>query len=216
MTRVPAPLSPLTPDADEARRWAEQELADPAYEAARPTPFDRVAQAIGDAIAQFFTQPVPSSWGPAFAVVATVVVLAVVLVAFLIWGRPRAGARLRPESGTDLFGDVGHRSAAELRADAARYAADEDWTEAIGASVRALARGLDERGILETPPGTTVQSFARQAAASFPEHAAEFASAASDFDDVRYLRRPGTRIAYECVRSLDDAVSRTRVPAGRG
>ena len=31
------------PDADEAREWAERELADPVYRAAEPTAFDRAA-----------------------------------------------------------------------------------------------------------------------------------------------------------------------------
>lgn len=205
--------APLVPDGDEARRWAEQELSDPAYAAAEPTPIDRVAQAVGDAIARFFEQPLTGSWGPVAAVVATLVVLVLVLVAFLVWGRPRSRARLRTSTGTDLFGDSAGRTADELRADAARFAASGDWSAAVSDAVRALARGLDERGLVTTAPGATVQAFARAAVRRFPEHSAELVRSAADFDDVRYLRRPGTRDAYDRIRTLDDRLVRARAVA---
>ena len=112
-----------------------------------------------------------------------------------------------------LFGGDGVRSAADLRREAARRAADGDWGEAVAEAVRALARGLDERGLVSTPPGATVQAFARTASARFPDEAAEFARCATDFDDVRYLRRPGTRETYDRVRALDDRVARSRATA---
>jgi hypothetical protein len=210
--RVPAG-APLIPDGDEARRWAEQELGDPAYAAAEPTPIDRIAQAIGEAIARFFAEPLPGSWGPTAAVVATAVVLAVVLVAFLVWGRPRARARVRTDAAADLFGDAAGRSADDLRAEAAAAAAAGEWADAVSAAVRALARGLDERGIVHTPPGATVQAFARTAGRRFPDDATALAQTAADFDDVRYLRRPGTRETYDRVRALDDRLARTRAMA---
>jgi hypothetical protein len=208
--------APLIPDGDEARRWAEQELTDPSYAAAEPTPIDRVAQAVGDAIAAFFEQPLTGSWGPAAAVIATVVVLAVILGAFLVWGRPRATARVRTTAASDLFGDAAGRSADDLREDAAARAASGEWTEAVSAAVRALARGLDERGIVSIPPGATVQAFARAASARFPGEAAALARCAADFDDVRYLRRPGNRETYQRVRELDDRLARSRATAGVG
>ena len=215
MTRVLSG-APLIPDGDEARRWAEQELRDPSYAAAEPTPIDRIAQAVGDAIARFFEQPLTGSWGPVAAVVATVVVLAVVLVAFLVWGRPRSTARMRTTAVRDLFGDAAGRSADDLRAEAAARAASGEWTEAVSAAVRALARGLDERGIVSTPPGATVQAFARAASARFPDDAAALTRSAADFDDVRYLRRPGSRETYERARELDDRLARSRATAGVG
>ena len=63
MLRVSARLAdavpPLTPDGDEARRWAEDELADPAYDIAEPTPIDRIARAIGDFIASLLNPDLP-------------------------------------------------------------------------------------------------------------------------------------------------------------
>ena len=45
---------PLIPDGDGARRLAEQELAKPEYQAAKPTPIDAVARAF----AEFLARPV--------------------------------------------------------------------------------------------------------------------------------------------------------------
>jgi hypothetical protein len=81
---------------------------------------------------------------------------------------------------------------------------------------RALARGLAERGIVDVPPGTTVHGFARSAGVVFPNTAADLDDAAAAFDDVRYLRRPGTEALYRRIAGTDDAVATARAaqPAG--
>ena len=71
---------------------------------------------------------------------------------------------------------------------------------------RALARGCSERGVVETPPGATVHAFARAAARVFPHVADELERSATAFDDVRYLRRPGTAALYRQVAETDSAV----------
>ena len=144
-------MPPLTPDGDEARRWAERELADPVYAAAEPTPLDRIAQAIADFFESLFSTQLSGDWGPWVAVVAAIVVVLVIVAAFLIWGVPRATGRSRPSA--TLFGADEQRSAAELRRDAASSAAKGEWDAAIVLRFRALARGLVERGAVDTPPG---------------------------------------------------------------
>lgn len=216
MTRAPVWAAPLVPDGDEARRWAEQELSDAAYEAAQPTPIDRIAQAVGDAIARFFSGSDAGAMGPVFAVVVTIVLVAIVVIALLVFGRPRGTAKARSRAASALFGDDLARSAAALREDATALADAGRWAEAIAAAVRALARGLDERGLVEVPPGATVHAFARAASARFPDEADELATCASLFDDVRYLRRPGTREGYDEVRRLDDRLVHAGVPAVDG
>ena len=75
---------------------------------------------------------------------------------------------------------------------------------------RALARGVAERGILEPAPGATVHAFARQAGRAFPAEDERLDAAASAFDDVRYLRRPGTAELYAVVAAADDALVAAR------
>lgn len=200
---------PLTPDGDEAREWAERELADPVYEAAEPTLFDRMARAIGDFIASLFDVQLGGGWGSAIAIIAAIVFVAVVVAALLVWGVPRATRRAATGVG-ELFGAREGRSAAELRRAAAQHADAGDWDAAVIVRFRALARGLIERDVVDVPPGATVHAFARAAARAFPARADELERAAAAFDDVRYLRRPGTRELYRVVADADDAIASER------
>jgi hypothetical protein len=209
IARATDAVPPLTPDGDEARRWAEQELSDPAYDIAEPTPFDRIARAIGDFIGSLLNPDLSGGWGSTFALVAAIVVVIVIVAAFLLWGVPRVTRRATPRTPL-LFGETEHRSAAELRAAAAERARAADWDGAIVLRFRALARGCLERGVVDPPPGATVHAFARAAAGAFPALAPRLEDAATAFDDVRYLRRPGTAELYRLVESVDDAVAAAR------
>ncbi|MBN9213143.1 MAG: DUF4129 domain-containing protein, partial [Microbacterium sp.] len=86
-----------------------------------------------------------------------------------------------------------------------------DWDAAIVLRFRSFARGLSERGIVDPPPGATARAFARTAGATLPSLEGPALAAASVFDDVRYLGRPGTADAYALVRRLDETAVRARV-----
>lgn len=202
-------VPPLEPDGDEARRWAETELSDPAYDIAEPTPLDRLAQAIGDFIANLFSTELSGGWGPLVAIIAAAIVIAVIAVAFAVWGVPRSSRRARATTGV-LFGEAEGRSASELRAAAASASRRQDWDDAIVLHFRALARSCVERGVVDTPPGATVHAFARAAGRAFPTLADRLEASADAFDDVRYLRRPGTAELYRLVADTDAAVVAAR------
>ncbi|MFN3950642.1 DUF4129 domain-containing protein [Microbacterium sp.] len=204
-----AAVVPLLPDPDQAREWAEQELADPSYQAAEPTLVDRISQTVARFLESLLRVPDTDGWGPAAQIVVALLVVALIVVAILIWGRPRVSARATPAARALFDGDDG-RSADDLRADAADAAARGAWDDAIVLRFRAFARGLTERGLVDTPPGATVQAFARATAAALPALAPALDSAATTFDDVRYLRRPGTPERYRLIADLDDAAVRTR------
>lgn len=211
-------VPPLTPDGDEARDWAEQELSKPAYDIAEPTPFDLIARAVGDFIASLFSTELSGGWGSTVALIAGIVVVIVIVAAFAVWGVPRSSRRARTQAPA-LFGEAEGRSAAELRAAAASHARKAEWEAAIVVHFRALARGCAERGVVDTPPGATVHAFARAAGRAFPDLAERLEAAATAFDDVRYLRRPGTAELYRLVADTDAAVitarpvTRQEVPA---
>ncbi|KQZ82100.1 hypothetical protein ASD56_14525 [Microbacterium sp. Root166] len=200
---------PLTPDGDEAREWAERELADPVYDAAEPTPFDLIARAIADAFSNLFSVQLGEGWGSAAALLAAIVVVVAIVVAFAIWGVPRATGRARQQAPA-LFDADERRSAAQLRAAAAAHAEKAEWDAAVAMRFRALARACAERGVVDVPPGATVHAFARAAARAFPGFAERLESSATAFDDVRYLRRPGTPELYRLVAETDDAVAAAR------
>jgi hypothetical protein len=111
---------------------------------------------------------------------------------------------MRTARGADyaLFGSAG-LSAAEHRATAERYAAQGDWAAAIRHRLRAIARQLEQDGVLAPVPGRTANELARDAGTSLPGLAAELRSAAASFNDVTYGERPGTESAYREIADLD-------------
>ncbi|MDQ1122934.1 DUF4129 domain-containing protein [Microbacterium trichothecenolyticum] len=200
---------PLLPDPDQAREWAERELNDPAYRAAEPTIIDRASQAVASFIRDLLTPSDGADWGPPALIVLAILLAGGVIVALLIWGRPRRVVRAGPAARA-LFDGDDVRSADELRREATEAAARGSWDTAIVLRFRALARGLFERGLVDPPPGATARAFARAAGAALPAFAVSMDTAAASFDDVRYLRRPGTAEGYRAIAELDDATIRAR------
>lgn len=211
---------PVDPDAEEARRWLTDELAKAPYQAAKPSLLDQLAQQIlawlGDVL-DFLTgagQAAPAGV-PLWILGLLVPVAVVAVLAFLVYGLPRLNRRSRV-TGT-LFGEHDERDAAGLRRAAGAAAADGDYTTAIVELFRAIARGLAERSLVTTFPGTTASEFARRAAGAFPDDGQALHAGAGDFDAVRYLGHAGTREQWERMSALEErlrAARPARDPAG--
>jgi hypothetical protein len=206
------PVDPGTPD--EARDRLLEELSKPEYQAARPTWFDLVAKAVQDWLAGLTFGDLDGP--PALAMLLVVFAIAVaVVVALVVFGLPRLNRR--STASFELFGARDERSADDLRAAAEAAAARGDFALAISEMFRATARGLAERTLVTPSPGSTAHDFGRRAAAAFPELAVRLEAAASSFDEVRYLGRPGNADAYRLVAELDrdirSASPRTMPPA---
>jgi len=202
----------FVPDGDEARRWAEDELANPRYADAKPTWFDLVARDIGRFIADLFSSDNGANVGPWALIVVTAIIVAALITALIIWGRPRSSRAVR-RARIDLLGESDDRSAAQLRADAERSAREGDWDTATILRYRAIARGLLERDLIDPAPGATAQSIAREASAVFADEAAAMRAAAVSFDDVRYLRHPATEESYRGLAATDERLRARRPEA---
>ncbi|WP_350352644.1 DUF4129 domain-containing protein [Microbacterium sp. A8/3-1] len=202
----------FVPDGDEVRRWAEEELSDPRYADAKPTWFDLVARDIGRFIADLFTSDNGANVGPWALIIVSAVIVAALITALIIWGRPRSSRAVR-RARTDLLGEQDDRSAAQLRADAERSARGGDWDTATVLRYRAIARGLLERDLIDPAPGATAQSIAREASAVFADEAAAMRRAAVSFDDVRYLRHPATEESYRDLAATDERLRTRRLEA---
>lgn len=200
---------PVEPDAPEARDWLIEELAKPEYQAAKPTLLDLIGKAIMDWLDSLFVGGEGAPPGLALGIVLALIAVGI-LVAFLIFGVPRVNRRSTVTGA--LFGQDDTRTAEQLRRAAQSAAARGDYAAAIADCYRSIARGLAERTIVTTTPGTTAQGFAVRAGSAFPEHRGALADAATSFDGVRYLGDAGTPTGYEQVRELERAL-RTARPA---
>ncbi|MFS2280877.1 DUF4129 domain-containing protein [Microbacterium sp. OR21] len=197
----------FVPDGDEARRWAQEELAKAEYQAAKPNWFDQLAADIAEWFFGLFNGDGTGAVAPFALTLITIVVVAAIVVALLVWGRPRA-SRSTPRRG-DLLGERDDRTAAQLRADAERSARQGEWDAAVVLRFRALARGLLERDLIDPAPGATAQSIAREAAVPLPGSSAALHDAATLFDSVRYLGASAGESDYRTLAAADDAIRST-------
>ncbi len=195
---------PVDPGAPEAQRWLLDELAKSPYQAAKPSWFDQLAQAINDWINSLINGlgsiRVPGA-GNVLGLLLVGALIAVVVIAFLIFGLPRLNRRGAATG--ELFGDDDARDAAALRRDAERAAATGDYSTAIAELFRALARGLDERTLVSFFPGSTARDVAVRAGQVFPDAADRLLGAARVFDGVRYLGAVGTLDDWERLVALE-------------
>ena len=191
---------PVDPDADEARRLLLDELSKAEYREAQPTWFDRLATAIGDWLQSLTVGSAGGPPGIGMLIVILLVVVALV-VAFLVFGLPRLTTKSRVTG--SLFGDDDARDAVAIRRAAESAAGRGDFALAITEMFRATARGLAERTVLSTTPGTTAHDFAQRAASAFPDFDDALRDAAVAFDEVRYLGRDGSGRQYEAIAAME-------------
>jgi hypothetical protein len=192
-------------DRDAAHQAAQIELGKPIYSKAS------VAQQFIDWINEQFyrllekTASIPGGW---FTTTVLLILLAVaVVVAIRIARRTMRTNR----SGDYLLFEAAQLTAAQHRATAESYAAEGNWTAAIRHRLRAVARQLEETGVLNPAPGRTANELARDAGAALPHLAGELSRAATAFNDVTYGEQPGTQAAYQMIADLDDHL-RSRPP----
>lgn len=218
---MPLPLPfdvPIDPDAPEARQWLLDELSKQQYQEAKPTFLDLLAQKVlewlGDVIDWLSGNGAagPRTDVPLWLLAVLIPIAIILVIAFLLYGLPRLNRRSSVTGA--LFGDDDARDAASMRRDAERAAAAGDYTTAIAELFRSLARGLAERTLVSTYPGTTAREFARRAAIVFPAEAERLTAAAVDFDGVRYLDREGTPEQWTAMVALDQKLRTARPAAG--
>jgi hypothetical protein len=145
--------------------------------------------------------------GGLWTIVALLVALVLVATVVTYWIRPAGPGRQGHRAvlaGTGL-------SAREHREASERSAASGDYSAAIIERMRAIAVGIEERGVLPAQPGRTAAELAAQAGRVLPDLAAELAGAALLFDDVRYGGRDGTAAGYQRVRDLDAGLQAAKV-----
>lgn len=99
----------------------------------------------------------------------TITVLLILLGIALVVGIHIARRTMRTNRGGDyLLFDAGLLTAAQHRATAESYAAEGNWAAAIRHRLRAVARELEESGVLDPAPGRTANELASDAGQALP------------------------------------------------
>ena len=207
---VRAPLDvPITLGRDEAQRLARVELANPVYTGDDEPWVQKVLRWVLEKIGSLLDTvggTSPLGW---FGLLGVALLVAIVVIAV----RRRTGSLSRGAS-SDLLFASGDRSAADLRAEADRYAAAGAWAEAVRSRLRAVVRDLEDRGVVDARPGRTADEIARDSGRALPSVAADLRAAARLFDDVWYGGRTADSASYARLVAVDDAVAAARPGVG--
>ena len=185
-------------DRDAAHQAAQTELDKPIY--SKGSAAQQLDEWISDKLYRSLeaTSKIPGGW--LTATVLLILLAGAVAVAVHVVRRT-----MHTKRGGDyqLF-EAAPLTAAQHRATAESYAAEGNWATAIRHRLRAVARQLEEAGVLNQNPGRTANELARDAGAVLPRLAGELSRAATAFNDVTYGERPGTQAAYQVIADLDD------------
>ncbi|BBX99294.1 DUF4129 domain-containing protein [Mycobacterium lacus] len=185
-------------DRDAAHQAAQRELDKPIYP--KQSPWAQFSDWINELLFKLLQKGASVSGGW-----FTITVLLILLGIALVVGIHIARRTMRTNRGGDyLLFDAGLLTAAQHRATAESYAAEGNWAAAIRHRLRAVARELEESGVLDPAPGRTANELASDAGQALPHLAGELSQAATAFNDVTYGERPGTQAAYQMIADLDD------------
>lgn len=195
---------PVVPGADEASGWLEDELAKPMYREVESEEQPDWIRDFLERVSDFIGSLGGEGTAPAWTAVLIVLAIAVLVVLFLIFGVPRLRRRSRAREVDDIFEADDERPSDVMRRAADAAATSGDWSLAIAERFRAIVRGLHERTLVSTVPGSTSHDVARRTGRSLPAFTTRLVRAADDFDAVRYLGDAGDADRYARIRALDD------------
>ncbi len=205
VTLVAGPVATADPLTREgARDAARRELSKAVYSADQPSVGERVLHALGRWLDRLLSAAASAAPGGALGAIGLVALLILVVVVIRLRLGPlaRAAAVAPPYDGGRVLTAAEHRAAAETSAAAGRYA------EAVRERLRAAARELEQRGVLEPRAGRTADELASEAGRLLPVHAAALRRASSVFDEVWYGGRRAEPGDYTTVVAVDEAVRR--------
>lgn len=198
---------PVRPSPDEARRWAAEELAKPAY---GKSSIERFLGWLNDLLSAPFQ---PESAPGAVPMPTLFAVLAVLLLAGIVAWLVRASrgkrtpAAAEPHAQDAVFAAKA-LPAAEYRRRARAALASGDAAAAVIEAFRAIAAGLLERHVLDEARDRTAREFATAAGAAFPQLAERFPPAARAFDATLYGGLPASAQTARDVLALDEDLQR--------
>jgi hypothetical protein len=197
---------PVQPDADEARRLLQDELAKGVYRQAEPSLLERAWTAVltwlGELLGQI--RSVDAGVGTILLAVGAGLVIAVAVLLI----RPRLNAVRRPDP--TVFPVQSSLSSQAHRGIAEAAARTGNWDEALTERFRAITRAAEERVILDEQAGRTAVEVAHRLQDLFTAQSEELHWLAERFNEVHYGSRPAGQPDYRRAAELDLELQRTQ------
>lgn len=203
---IPVVPLDLRPDPGTAQDWVRAELAEKPYQ---PSLLERISGWFWDLLDRIVGAAQGVGRLSPLAALAILVVLLTGLA--LVLARLRSSPRRRTPAGAVHEDEAA--GADEYRRRAARARAEGRWDDAVVEGMRAIARGLVERALVDDLPAATAREVASGGARVFPAHADRLVAAANLFDGVRYGDRHATRGPAEDLLALEEALRHQRPAA---
>lgn len=191
---------------DGARDAAHREVSRQIYHAHQPGIWRQLLNRAADWLGNLFDHAAGVAPGGGAGALA-ILLLLIAAVILLLWRTGplgRAGRRgPLDDLGAGRLEAADHRAAADAHAAAGRYA------EAIRERMRAIARELEARGVLEVRPGRTADEVAADAGGQLPMLAGHLRSGVRIFDEVWYGGRAATAESDAALGEIDRLIHRT-------
>ncbi|MDO5751423.1 DUF4129 domain-containing protein [Arthrobacter sp.] len=196
---------PLAPGSDEARQWAQDELAQQVYQDAKPGFAEQILALLQKVWDELINSVGAVDGTAGLAIAIGVVLLAVAVIIFFV--RPQLNRR---KSATAAVFENDHVMTAEQHrklAQAAAHAAD--FSTALREQFRAIVRAAEERDVIVPALGRTAVEITADLERAFPAHKLALRHGADLFNAVRYGQVPPTSAMFAELVDTDQAVSAT-------
>lgn len=190
----------IAPGRDEARGWAEEELARPEYQESDLTFLERIGRLFTDLFDDLMrgVAGVSSPW-----LIVIVVVIVAALIVLVIWRvqRGSGGGLSLPRYDAPFI--VPDQDPDELRI-RARAAADAgDWNTAVQEGARTVMAELGRADAIEIAAASTAAELSRDAARARPGHRDDLLWTGRIFDSVTFGDGTAREQDWERVARLD-------------
>jgi hypothetical protein len=210
---------PVLPGAEEARRWAAEELSQAEYRDAAPGWLETLWE---DFVEWFSSLDGSAEAGSTVPSPVIGIVIALIIAAAVVIAKPRLNPKARRAK--EVFEPASVLTATDYRQRAETYAAAGNWGDAVVDRFRAIVRSAEDRAILDPQPGRTADEVARDLALPFSGEARRLVRAAATFDAVRYGNTAADAADYQAMAGVDNALealkpvrpTRQQDPGGQG
>ncbi len=192
-------------DRDPAARHAREELLKQEYQSQRPGLMQRLLQWLGHKILEVMASTSGGNLG--LVIFLTLMLVGVVVVVVMLRRRTRLAV---PSTGKALFDGPDQSSAQQHREQAQRYARQHQWDLAVRERLRAIARHVEQAGVLQPRPGRTAEEIAAEAGRLFPPISGDLRVAVRCFEDVWYGQHQAGSADYALLCEKDQRISAQR------